>query len=44
MYEDTKKIFEDLDISVDPRAKMGDLAVSERQMVEIAKAVSYNSK
>ena len=22
MYEDTKKIFEDLDISVDPRAKL----------------------
>lgn len=44
MYEDTKRIFEDLDINVDPRAKMGDLAVSERQMVEIAKAVSYNSK
>ena len=44
MYEDTKKIFEDLDISVDPRAKMGDLAVFERQMVEIAKAVSYNSE
>ena len=44
MYEDTKKIFEDLDINIDPRSKMGDLAVSERQMVEIAKAVSYNSK
>lgn len=44
MYEDTKKIFEDLDITVDPRSKIGDLAVSERQMVEIAKAVSYNSK
>lgn len=44
MYEDTKKIFEELDIDVDPRKKMADLAVSERQMVEIAKAVSYNSK
>ena len=44
MYEDTKKIFNDLGIDVDPRAKMGDLAVSARQMVEIAKAVSYNSK
>ena len=44
MYKDTKKIFEDLDINIDPRAKMSDLAVSERQMVEIAKAVSYNSK
>lgn len=44
MYEDTKKIFEDLEIDVDPRAKVADLAVSERQMIEIAKAVSYNSK
>lgn len=44
MYEDTKKIFKDLEIDVDPRTKMADLAVSERQMVEIAKAVSYNSK
>lgn len=44
MYVDTKKIFDDLGIDVDPRAKMGDLPVSARQMVEIAKAVSYNSK
>lgn len=44
MYEDTKKIFEDLEIDVDPRAKVADLAVAERQMIEIAKAVSYNSK
>ena len=44
MYEDTKKIFNDLGINVDPRSKMGDLPVSARQMVEIAKAVSYNSK
>ena len=44
MYEDTKKIFEELEIDVDPRSKVADLAVSERQMIEIAKAVSYNSK
>lgn len=44
MYEDTLKIFEELDIDVDPRSLMGDLPVSQRQMVEIAKAVSYNSK
>jgi methyl-galactoside transport system ATP-binding protein len=44
MYEDTKKIFEDLDIQLDPRTKVGKLTVSEMQMVEIAKAVSYNSK
>lgn len=44
MYEDTRKIFEDLDIHLDPRVKVGKLTVSEMQMVEIAKAVSYNSK
>lgn len=44
MYEDTKKIFEELDIHLDPRMKLGKLTISEMQMVEIAKAVSYNSK
>ncbi len=44
MYDDTKKIFEQLDIQLDPRVKVGKLSVSEMQMVEIAKAVSYNSK
>jgi methyl-galactoside transport system ATP-binding protein len=44
MYEDTKKIFEELDINIDPRAKIGSLSVSQMQMVEIAKAVSYDSK
>jgi methyl-galactoside transport system ATP-binding protein len=44
MYLDTKKIFEELDINIDPRTKVGKLTVSEMQMVEIAKAVSYNSK
>ena len=44
MYDDTKKIFEELDIKVDPRTLMSTMSVSDRQMVEIAKAVSYNSK
>ncbi len=44
MYVDTKTIFEDLDIQLDPRMKVEKLTVSEMQMVEIAKAVSYNSK
>lgn len=44
MYRDTKKIFEELDIQLDPKAKVEKLSVSEMQMVEIAKAVSYNSK
>lgn len=44
MYDETKKIFDELEINVDPRTKMAKLSVSERQMVEIAKAVSYNAK
>lgn len=44
MYKDTKKIFEELDIKIDPRQKIGSLSVSQMQMVEIAKAVSYDSK
>ena len=44
MYKATKEIFESLEISVDPKTKLGDLPVSQRQMVEIAKAVSYHAK
>lgn len=44
MYDDTVRIFKDLEINVDPRMKVADLSVSQRQMIEIAKAVSYNSK
>ena len=44
MYKDTKAIFDELDIDVDPRRIMSTMPVSQRQMVEIAKAVSYNSK
>ena len=44
MYKDTKKIFEELDIKVDPDTIMSSMSVSDRQMVEIAKAVSYDAK
>jgi len=44
MYKDTKQIFEELDINIDPKTKVSSLSVSQMQMVEIAKAVSYNSK
>ncbi|WP_415341788.1 galactose/methyl galactoside ABC transporter ATP-binding protein MglA [Clostridium perfringens] len=44
MYDETEKIFKDLDINVNPRDKVSTLSVSQMQMVEIAKAVSYNSK
>ena len=44
MYKDTKAVFDELGINVDPRRIMSTMPVSQRQMVEIAKAVSYNSK
>lgn len=44
MYEDTVAIFKSLDINIDPRSKVSTLSVSEMQMLEIAKAVSYHSK
>ena len=44
MYADTKAVFERLEIDVDPKQIIGELSVSKRQMVEIAKAVSYNAK
>ncbi|MDR1530829.1 MAG: ATP-binding cassette domain-containing protein [Clostridiales bacterium] len=44
MYDDTKRVFEELEIKIDPRVIIGSLSVSQRQMVEIAKAVSYNAK
>ena len=44
MYQDTMAVFEELGIKVDPYRIMSTMPVSQRQMVEIAKAVSYNSK
>ena len=44
MYKDTMAVFEELEIDVDPKRIMSTMPVSQRQMVEIAKAVSYNSK
>lgn len=44
MRVDTDAIFKELGINVDLYRIMGDMPVSQRQMVEIAKAVSYNSK
>lgn len=44
MYEDTKRIFDEFDINVDPAVKTGKLQVAQRQMIEIAKAVSYDAK
>jgi methyl-galactoside transport system ATP-binding protein len=44
MLEDTQRIFQNLGILINPKKKIGSLSVSERQMVEIAKAVSCDAK
>ena len=44
MYDDTVAVFKELEIEIDPRRVMSTMPVSQRQMVEIAKAVSYQSR
>ena len=44
MYDATKAVFDKLEVNVDPKTIMSTMPVSQRQMVEIAKAVSFNSK
>lgn len=44
MYDQTMEVFKDLNINVNPKTIMSEMPVSQRQMVEIAKAVSYNAK
>jgi inositol transport system ATP-binding protein len=43
MRRRTQELFDRLDIAIDPEAEVRDLSVANRQMVEIAKAVSYES-
>jgi inositol transport system ATP-binding protein len=43
MYQMTRELFARLSIELDPEAKVASLSISSRQMVEIARAVSYNS-
>jgi methyl-galactoside transport system ATP-binding protein len=44
MFQATEALFKDLGMSIDPATRLGNLSVSKIQSVEIAKAVSYNSK
>ncbi|WP_442577778.1 sugar ABC transporter ATP-binding protein [Mesorhizobium sp. ASY16-5R] len=43
MHRKTADLFKRLNIHIDPDVKVGTLSVANRQMVEIAKAVSYES-
>jgi len=44
MLLETQSIFEQFKIKINPQQKIGSLSVSERQMIEIAKAVSCNAR
>lgn len=44
MYSYTKKVFEEIGIDINPKEIIENLSVAKRQLVEIAKAVSYNAK
>lgn len=44
MYEETVKLFADLEMNIDPLARTGSLSVSKIQSIEIAKAVSFQSR
>ena len=44
MIDESKKLFDDLHIDINPRDKMSDLTVGKQQMCEIAKAISHQAK
>ncbi|WP_457943857.1 sugar ABC transporter ATP-binding protein [Caproiciproducens sp. LBM24188] len=44
MIRETKKLFQEIDLNINPEVLAGTLSASNLQLVEIAKAVSYNSK
>ncbi|MDR3335997.1 MAG: sugar ABC transporter ATP-binding protein [Treponema sp.] len=44
MYDKSKNLLKEIDLEEDPRTLMASLTVAKMQMIEIAKAVSHNSK
>ncbi|UOF90417.1 sugar ABC transporter ATP-binding protein [Fodinisporobacter ferrooxydans] len=44
MYQKASKLLESIGLSLNPRMKMNQLSVAEMQMVEIVKAISYDSQ
>lgn len=44
MYKDTKKLFQDLDMNIEPTTIVKEMSISKSQSMEIAKAISYNSR
>lgn len=44
MNDETEKLFQKLNMDIDPRQLMGNLTVGKQQMCEIAKAISHEAK
>lgn len=44
MNENTKALLDELEISINPKEQMVNLSMGQTQMVEIAKAISFNSE
>ncbi|NLU53052.1 MAG: sugar ABC transporter ATP-binding protein [Clostridiaceae bacterium] len=44
MYEKARKIFEEMQVDIDVKAKVRDLSTAQQQLVEIAKSISRNAK
>ena len=44
MQADAARLFERIGVSIDPAARLGELTVGKQQMVEIAKAISFESR
>lgn len=44
LISDAKELLESLKIDIDPNAKVANLSVAKQQMIEIAKALSFNSE
>ena len=44
LNERTQELFESLHLDLDPKTKVADITVAKQQMVEIAKALSFNSE
>lgn len=44
MNDDARTLLKELEISIDPTEKMVTLSVGQMQMIEIAKAISYNAE
>lgn len=44
MYKMTEELLEQLNVKINPKAKIGNLKVADQQMIEIAKAISLNAE